>query len=146
MFIEKNKIMKIIRLTEGDLIKLIKRVINEDDSEIKLKSIFDKFMNKYTDLIQQEREYEDDDYKVYNTLSFYKKDDEGDIDEDDWEDDVFVFKLIPIDDYGNDLLLEYDTYFFSHIMGSFGGMFDSLLKEWFEEHYKYKISKVSGVR
>ncbi len=36
MFIEKNKIMKrIIKLTEGDLVRLVKRVINEDDFEIK---------------------------------------------------------------------------------------------------------------
>ena len=138
--------MKIIRLTEGELVKLIKRVINEDDIGIKLKRIFDGFMNKYTDLIKDEKEYEDFDYNIYTSLVFFKKNEDGDIDEDDWENDVFVFKLIPIDDYGNDLLLEYDTYFFSSIMGSFGDMFDSLLKEWFEEHYKYKISKVSGVR
>ncbi len=36
LFIEKNKIMKrIIKLTEGDLVRLVKRVINEDDFEIK---------------------------------------------------------------------------------------------------------------
>lgn len=137
---------RIIKLTEGDLVRLIKRVINEDDFEIKLKRSFDEFMKKYTSLIEQDREYEDDDYKVYSSLLFYKKNDEGDIDEDDWEDDLYVFKLIPIDDYGNDLLLEYDVRFFSPIIGSFGDMFDSLLKEWFEEHYKYKISTISGVR
>lgn len=124
---------------------IIKRILNETKEE-KLKSLFDDYIEEYENLIEYQREYEDDDYDIYNALVYYEKNEEGDIDEDDWEDDNYVFKVIPIDNFGEKYNLEYSKFKLRGGLSTFGkSIFERFLKPWFESTYKMKIENVYPV-
>jgi len=116
----------------------MKIIINENHFE-KLEKMFDKYMEEYTNLTYNEREYYDDDWKYYMAYSFY-----DDIDE-DWEDDEFVFKIFEDED-GNNWYLEYYGWKLKGVISLFGlSMFEKLLKPWFEKNYGFKIINVKEV-
>jgi hypothetical protein len=116
----------------------MKIIINENHFE-KLEKMFDKYMEEYTNLTYNEREYYDSDWGEYIGYSFY-----DDIDE-DYEDDEFVFKVFEPED-GDDWYLEYYGWKLKGVISMFGlSMFEKLLKPWFEKNYGFKIIDVKEV-
>jgi hypothetical protein len=115
----------------------MKIIINENHFE-KLENMFDKYMEEYTNLTYNEREYYDSDWGYHVGLAFYT-----DIDE-DWEDDLFLFKIFEPKDNG--FILEYFGFSLQSEIGLFGkSMFEKLLKPWFEKNYGFKIIDVKEV-
>lgn len=122
----------------------MKIIINENQLDKimgKLKPLFDSEMEEFKNLIEIQREYEDwDTGDVYMAYVYYVDP------EVDWEDDEFVFKIIPIDE-DNDLFnLEYDRWMFRNIIPLFNkNIFEVLFKDWFEKTYKQKIENLYPV-
>ena len=133
--------MKVL-LTESQL----RRIIKENDYDTKLMKSFEGFMKKYTNLKGYEREYEDEDYNVYNVMEYYMRMEDDDIDEDEWENNNAIFVVFPLDDYGDKVKLEYDRYLFQTIINSFDkDTFEEFLKIWFDKHYGWDIEFAYGV-
>jgi hypothetical protein len=124
---------------------IIKRILNETKEE-KLKKLFDDYISEYENLIRDEKEYEDEDYDIYTSLVFFKKNEDGEIDDDDWEGDNYVLKIIPIDKSGKKNNLEYSEFHLRGGLSTFGkSIFERLLKPWFESTYKIKVENVYPV-
>lgn len=115
----------------------IKKILRETREE-KLQKLFDDYISEYENLVELEREYEDfDNHEVYNTYVYYKDP------ELDWEDDEFIFKVIPIDEYGEKYNLEYHAWELKGGLSTFGKrIFEKLLKPWFEKTYRIKVENV----
>jgi len=125
--------------------KTIKIILRETMEE-KLQKLFDDYISEYENLIQDEKEYEDEDYDIYTSLVFFKKNEDGEIDDDDWEDDNYVLKIIPIDKWGEKFNLEYSTWELKGGLSTFGKrIFEKHLKPWFEKTYKIKVENVYPV-
>jgi hypothetical protein len=112
------------------------KFVNENKQE-KIKNLFDSMMEKYEKLYEVEREYDDwDTGEVYNTYVYYLDP------ELDWENDDFVFKILPVDN-SDDYNLEYYAWELKNISGAFGKqLFEKMLKPWFEKNYKTKLNVV----
>ena len=112
------------------------KFVNENKQE-KIKNLFDSMMEKYEKLYEVEREYDDwDTGEVYNTYVYYLDP------ELDWENDDFVFKILPVDN-SDDYNLEYHAWELKNISGAFGKqLFEKMLKPWFEKNYKTKLNVV----
>lgn len=112
------------------------KFVNEN-KEVKLKNLFDSMMKDYEKLYEVEREYDDwDTGEVYTSYVYYKDP------ELDWEDDEFVFKILPVED-SDDYNLEYYAWELKSVSGAFGKeLFEKMLKPWFEKNYKTKLNTV----
>lgn len=133
--------MKIL-ITEEQLRQLIK----EDDYQDKLMKSFEGFMKKYTNLKGYEREIEDENYDIYNVIEYYEIMDDEDIDEDEWENNNAIFVVVPLDDYGDKVKLEYDRYLFKTIIDMFDKeTFEEFLTIWFKKHFNWDIEYAVGV-
>lgn len=115
-------------------------IVNENKEE-KLKNLFDSMMEKYENLVEIEREYEDfETGDIYQAYVYYVDP------EIDWEDDEYVFKVVIDENDPNGYKLEYYAYMLNPIVSTLGrSMFKKLLKPWFEKHYRLKISDISLV-
>jgi hypothetical protein len=111
----------------------------------KLFSSFEKMMKPYSDLEMTNRSYdywvqEKSRYVDLYVLNFYE-----DVDT-DWEDDDWILQYQ--DDPGDegryeDLpILRYGEYWIKNTQTIFGNYFESLLKDWFEKTYGYKVKTV----
>jgi hypothetical protein len=112
-----------------------------ETKEEKIYKLLEKYMEDYTSLIELEREYEDfESGEVYTTYVYYKDP------ELDWEDDEFIFKLIPIDNWGEKFNLEYNAWELKGGTSTFGKqLFERFLKPWFEKTYKLVVEAVYPV-
>lgn len=127
--------------------KLLLSIINEGMSYDNLKSEFDEQMNQIglNKLIPSVREYYDENTdETYDRLHFYKKNDyddeddlENEIDEDDWENDWWIFSL------GNENNNKYDLYYnqedtmIEDMVSKFPkNRVNEFLPIWFTETYK----------
>jgi hypothetical protein len=112
----------------------------------KLFTIFEKMMKPYADLDSATRSYdywvqEKNRYVDLDVLNFYE-----DIDEEAWENDEWILQYQDTPgDEGNDEdlpILRYGEYWIKNTQTIFGNYFESLLKDWFEKTYGYKVKTV----
>lgn len=134
--------MKVI-ITERQLTKLIK----EDDYQNKLMMVFEKFMKKYTNLKGYEREIEDENYDIHNVMEYYMITDDEDIDEEEWENNNAIFVVVPLDNYGEKVKLEYNEFLFKTIINTLPDKetFEEFLTIWFKKHFNWDIEYAVGV-
>jgi hypothetical protein len=115
------------------------KFVNENKEE-RLKNLFDSMMEKYENLIEVQREYED--FKTYDIYQAYVYYVDPEI---DWEDDEYVFKVLPVDN-SDDYNLEYHAWELKNVSGAFGKeLFEKMLKAWFEKTYQLQINAVYPV-
>jgi hypothetical protein len=123
----------------------MKVLIGED----KLQSIFKRLMSEYSDLVEQERDYDYYDYNKnryidYSPINFYDNTDNDDW----WDTDDWIFQYAKVPPYNEPVkgfdtpLLIYGKYRFKHLITMFGNNFNDLLKEWFESTYGYPVKQV----
>lgn len=115
-------------------------IVNENKEE-KLKNLFDSMMEKYENLVEVQREYEDfETGDIYQAYVYYVDP------EIDWEDDEYVFKVVIDENNPDGYKLDCPTYILYPIISTLGKpMVKKLLKPWFEKHYRLKISDISLV-
>jgi hypothetical protein len=115
------------------------KFVNENKEE-RLKNLFDSMMEKYENLIEVQREYED--FKTYDIYQAYVYYVDPEI---DWEDDEYVFKVLPVDN-SDDYNLEYHAWELKNVSGAFGKeLFEKMLKALFEKTYQLQINAVYPV-
>lgn len=109
----------------------------KENKEEKIKNLFDSMMENYEKLVEVEREYDDfETGEVYSAYVYYKDP------ELDWEDDEYVFKILPVDN-SDDYNLEYNAWELKNNSGAFSKeLFEKMLKPWFEKNYKTKLNTV----
>lgn len=124
----------------------MKIIITEDKLD-KIYEGFKKLMEVNSNLHKIERIYDfwvhsKNTYVDYTPFNFYKE-----IDDDEWEDDDWVFQYAEVEPYTKNKIgvypmLLYSSYKLKSFKKIFGTWFDTFLKRWFEETYELPVNKV----
>ena len=123
------------------------RIIIKETQLDKLQQTFNRLMTRFSKLHEIERPYDfwdsnKNSYVDYTPLNYYET-----IDDEEWEDDDWLLQYAKDEPYTHEVtenypLLIYSDYYFKSRIKTFGPLFETLLKNWFEETYGHKVKKV----